>query len=47
VDEKSDPTNRFRLSQKYGGIYMRDTSEANEDAPYGDYRVVVDLTWTT
>jgi hypothetical protein len=26
---------------------MRDTSEANEDAPYDDYRVVVDLEWTT
>ena len=47
VDEKNDPTNRFRLSQKYGGIYMRDTSGANEDAPCDDYRVVVDLEWTT
>ncbi len=27
---------------------MRDKSEANEDAPYDDYRVIVDLEeWTT
>ena len=47
VEEKNDPGNRFRLSQKYCGIYMRDTSDANEDAPYDDYRVVVDLEWST
>lgn len=47
VDEKIDSANRFRLSQKYCGIYLRDTSDANEDAPYDDYRVVVDLEWST
>ena len=47
MDEKNDPGNRFRLSQKYCGIYMRDTSDANEDAPCGDYRVVVDLEWSS
>ena len=26
---------------------MRDTSDANEDSPYDDYRVVVDLEWSS
>ena len=40
VDEKSDSSMRFRLSEKYKGMFMRDTSE-----DYDDYRVVVDLEW--
>ena len=47
VDEKIVSANRFRLSLKYCGIYLRDTSNADEGTQYDDYRVVVDLEWST
>ena len=44
-DGKIVSANRFRLSQKYCGIYLRD--DADEGTQYDDYRVVVDLEWST
>lgn len=41
VDEKSDATMRFRLVNKYKGIYLHDRSDE-----YDDYRVIVDLEWS-
>ena len=40
---------RFRLAEKYKGIFMRDVSDDSDDDgdTYDDYRVVVDLEWST
>jgi hypothetical protein len=47
VHENIDPANRFRLSKKYCGIYMRSTSDSNEVVQLDDHLVVVDLEWST
>jgi hypothetical protein len=49
VSEVSDVTMRFRLAVKYKGIFMRDVSDDSDDDgdTYDDYRVVVDLEWST
>ena len=42
-----DSSHRFRLSEKHCGFYLRDKSDADEGTQYDDYRVVVDLEWST
>ena len=46
VDEKVDHANRLRLSQKYCGIYMCNTSDSNEIVQFDNHLVVVDLEWS-
>ena len=43
VDEKVDPANRLRLSQKYCGIYICNTSDSNEIVQFYNHLVVVGM----
>ncbi len=47
MEEKVDQSMRLRLAQKYVGMNMRDISDDDVDMPYDDYRIVVDLEWSS